>query len=66
MGIKSLIQAMDDDAVVEGYKPTEEYDEELRDPLVDLSLLDSTELWLIQWPYKQVCYFFLVFFLSMT
>lgn len=45
---------MDDDAVVEGYKPTEEYDEELRDPLVDLSLLDSTELWLIQWPYKQM------------
>lgn len=48
-----MIEAMDD-AIVEGYKPTEEYEEELRDPLVDLSLIDSTELWLIQWPYKQM------------
>ncbi|KAJ4720341.1 mediator-associated protein 2 [Melia azedarach] len=49
----SLIDAMDDAAQEEGYRPTEEYEEEFRDPLVDISLTDSTELWLIQWPYKQ-------------
>ncbi|KAL5799188.1 hypothetical protein ACOSQ3_032262 [Xanthoceras sorbifolium] len=49
----SLSEGMDDDYIKEGYKPTEEYEEELRDPLVDISLTDSTELWLIQWPYKQ-------------
>ncbi|WCJ28960.1 hypothetical protein M5689_010627 [Euphorbia peplus] len=34
----------------EGYKPEAGFQEDLREPLVDLSLTDSTELWLIQWP----------------
>ncbi|KAH7548496.1 hypothetical protein JRO89_XS14G0143000 [Xanthoceras sorbifolium] len=58
----SLSEGMDDDYIKEGYKPTEEYEEELRDPLVDISLTDSTELWLIQWPYKQVCFLFFLFY----
>ncbi|WCJ28907.1 hypothetical protein M5689_010576 [Euphorbia peplus] len=34
----------------EGYKPEAGFQEDSREPLVDLSLTDSTELWLIQWP----------------
>ncbi|KAJ0046126.1 hypothetical protein Pint_05407 [Pistacia integerrima] len=37
----------------EEYKPSAEYEQEFRDPLLDIKLTDSTELWLIQWPYKQ-------------
>jgi hypothetical protein len=36
-----------------GYEPPSGFEEDTRDPLVDLNLTDSTELWLIQWPYKQ-------------
>ncbi|KAK3228912.1 hypothetical protein Dsin_000793 [Dipteronia sinensis] len=49
----SLSEGTDDGDIREGYRPTDEFEEELRDPLVDISLTDSTELWLIQWPYKQ-------------
>lgn len=38
----------------EGYTPGEEFEEDTNDPLVDISLTDSTELWLIQWPLKQL------------
>lgn len=45
-----------DESDMEGYKPSEEYNEESRAPLFDISLTmsDSKKLWLIQWPYKQV------------
>lgn len=38
----------------EAYMPSLEFEEDAKDPLVDLSLNDSTELWLIQWPKNQV------------
>ncbi|XP_065879583.1 mediator-associated protein 2 [Euphorbia lathyris] len=38
----------------EGYKPEAGFQEDLREPLVDLSLTDSTELWLIQWPQNEL------------
>ncbi|KAF8408517.1 hypothetical protein HHK36_007673 [Tetracentron sinense] len=37
----------------EGYKPPPEFEEDAKDPLVDISLMDSSELWLIQWPINQ-------------
>lgn len=37
-------------AVESGYKPPPEFQDDARDPLIDLNLTDSTELWLIQWP----------------
>lgn len=43
-----------DVAKVAGYKPPPEFQEDARDPLVELNLTDSTELWLIQWPVNQV------------
>ncbi|XP_019193268.1 PREDICTED: mediator-associated protein 2-like [Ipomoea nil] len=33
-----------------GYKPPSDFVEDKRDPLVELKVTDSTELWLIQWP----------------
>ncbi|XP_048328946.2 mediator-associated protein 2 [Ziziphus jujuba] len=36
----------------EGYIPPPEFQEDAKEPLIDLSLNDSTELWLIQWPKK--------------
>lgn len=42
----------------EEYKPSAEYEQEFREPLLDIELTDSTELWLFQWPYKQVSFFF--------
>lgn len=36
------------------YKPEAGFEEDIREPLVDLSLTDSTELWLIQWPHNEV------------
>ncbi|GFZ20997.1 hypothetical protein Acr_29g0001590 [Actinidia rufa] len=36
-----------------GYGPPPEFQEDVKDPLIDLSLSDSTELWLIQWPINQ-------------
>ncbi|KAL6527538.1 hypothetical protein OROGR_016628 [Orobanche gracilis] len=35
------------------YQPPEDFVEDKRDPLVDLDITDSTELWLIQWPINQ-------------
>ncbi|KAL0438121.1 UNVERIFIED_CONTAM: hypothetical protein Slati_2295100 [Sesamum latifolium] len=35
------------------YQPPQGFVEDKRDPLVDLNLTDSTELWLIQWPINQ-------------
>ncbi|GER40319.1 mediator-associated protein 2 [Striga asiatica] len=35
------------------YKPPAGFVEDKRDPLVDLELTESTELWLIQWPINQ-------------
>ncbi|GAB4841914.1 hypothetical protein Ancab_011870 [Ancistrocladus abbreviatus] len=35
------------------YRPPPEFQEDTRDPLVELNLTDSTELWLIQWPINQ-------------
>ncbi|KAF8403769.1 hypothetical protein HHK36_011874 [Tetracentron sinense] len=37
----------------EGYKPPPEFEEDAKDPLVEISLMDSSELWLIQWPINQ-------------
>lgn len=42
-----------DGAGEEGYKPPTEFREDSKDPLVELNLTDSTELWLIQWPVNQ-------------
>ena len=39
---------------VEGYKPPPEFEEDDREFLTDISLSDSVELWLIQWPANQV------------
>ncbi|KAF5746366.1 mediator-associated protein 2 [Tripterygium wilfordii] len=40
-------------AVKEGYEPPKDFEEDTKEPLVDLQLTDSTELWLIQWPSNQ-------------
>ncbi|GMH02594.1 hypothetical protein Nepgr_004433 [Nepenthes gracilis] len=37
----------------DGYKPLPEFQEDTKDPLVELNMTDSTELWLIQWPIGQ-------------
>ncbi|XP_077229155.1 uncharacterized protein LOC143862046 [Tasmannia lanceolata] len=38
------------DASEDGYKPPSEFQEDTKEPLVEISLTGSTELWLIQWP----------------
>nr|XP_010942355.1 mediator-associated protein 2 [Elaeis guineensis]XP_010942356.1 mediator-associated protein 2 [Elaeis guineensis]XP_010942357.1 mediator-associated protein 2 [Elaeis guineensis] len=38
----------------DGYKPGTGFEEDTKDPLIDISLTDSTELWLIQWPINQL------------
>ncbi|KDP23252.1 hypothetical protein JCGZ_23085 [Jatropha curcas] len=38
----------------EPYRPDAGFEEDWREPLVDLSLTDSTELWLIQWPHNEL------------
>ncbi|KAL6504870.1 hypothetical protein OROHE_023628 [Orobanche hederae] len=40
-------------SVETSYQPPEDFVEDKRDPLVDLDITDSTELWLIQWPINQ-------------
>ena len=45
----------------QGYKPPAEFEENAKDPLLDINVDDSTELWLIQWPKNQVCCFFFFF-----
>ncbi|XP_058102877.1 uncharacterized protein LOC131246602 isoform X4 [Magnolia sinica] len=42
------------DASKQGYEPPPEFLEVQKDPLVGISLTDSTELWLIQWPLNQL------------
>lgn len=37
-----------------GYEPAPDFQQSAKDPLVDLNLTDSSELWLIQWPLNQV------------
>lgn len=34
----------------QGYKPRPDFQVETKEPLIDLSSTDNTELWLIQWP----------------
>ncbi|KAK7853862.1 mediator-associated protein 2 [Quercus suber] len=34
----------------QGYKPRPDFQAEAKEPLIDLSSTDNTELWLIQWP----------------
>ena len=53
-----LAEAMDFDGV-EGYRPPPEFEDDVKEPLIDLSLTDSTELWLLQLPYAQACLFLL-------
>ncbi|KAK4381267.1 Metal transporter Nramp5 [Sesamum angolense] len=48
----SRSQTMDVSAQTD-YQPPQGFVEDKRDPLVDLNLTDSTELWLIQWPINQ-------------
>ncbi|KAK9110205.1 hypothetical protein Sjap_018265 [Stephania japonica] len=38
----------------ERYTPASEFQEDHKDPLLDISPTDSKELWLIQWPINQV------------
>lgn len=45
---------MDDVEEVEGYKLEPGFEEDSREPLADISLSDSTELWLIQWPINEL------------
>ncbi|XP_057506459.1 mediator-associated protein 2-like [Actinidia eriantha] len=46
------------DAVDEvGYRAPPEFQEDVKDPLIELSLSDSTELWLIQWKINQASNF---------
>lgn len=45
---------MDDVEEVEVYKPEPGFEEDSREPLADISLSDSTELWLIQWPINEL------------
>lgn len=42
------------DTSEEGYKPSGAFEEESKDALIDIPDNDSTELWLIQWPMKQL------------
>ncbi|WMV07236.1 hypothetical protein MTR67_000621 [Solanum verrucosum] len=35
------------------YKPPPEFEEVKKDSLINLNIADSTELWLIQWPFNQ-------------
>ncbi|KAK3003202.1 hypothetical protein RJ639_019182 [Escallonia herrerae] len=37
-----------------GYNPPSEFEKDTRDPLIELDLTDSTELWLIQWPKNEL------------
>ncbi|KAJ4842704.1 hypothetical protein Tsubulata_017876 [Turnera subulata] len=38
----------------EGYKPAAGFRGDSREPLIDLELNDSTELWLLQWPLNEL------------
>ncbi|KAL0432226.1 UNVERIFIED_CONTAM: hypothetical protein Slati_2556900 [Sesamum latifolium] len=43
-----------DVSVEPSYQPPAGFVEDRKDPLIDLNLADSTELWLIQWPINQL------------
>ena len=43
-----------DDVREANYRPPPEFIEDTKDSLVELSMTDSKELWLIQWPVNQV------------
>ncbi|KAG9447236.1 hypothetical protein H6P81_013364 [Aristolochia fimbriata] len=38
----------------EGYKPSPDFGEETKEPLVEIPVTDSTELWLMKWPLNQL------------
>lgn len=40
------------------YKPPPDFIEDTKDPLIELSMTGSKELWLIQWPVNQVRFSF--------
>ncbi|KAJ0988728.1 hypothetical protein J5N97_007084 [Dioscorea zingiberensis] len=42
------------DEHVEGYQPEPDFVEDSKEPLLDIDVNDSTELWLIQWPINQL------------
>lgn len=46
--------AADSLVIDEGHRPPPDFVEDAREPLVDLNLTDSNELWLIQLPKSQV------------
>lgn len=48
---------MDADAKDEGYKLPPDFQENTKEALVDFTVTDSTELWLIDLPKDQVCFF---------
>ncbi|XP_038896123.1 mediator-associated protein 2 [Benincasa hispida] len=48
-----MINEVDAFISVEGYKPPAEFEEDKREFLTDISLSNSEELWLIQWPANQ-------------
>lgn len=48
-------------AADEDYKPPADFVEDWKDPLIDIELKDSTELWLIQWPNNIVSSPFIAF-----
>lgn len=49
---------MDKDQTASPYEPPPEFEQDSFEPLVDLNVDDSTELWLIQWPVNQAILFF--------
>lgn len=57
MSISSEVDALKN---VEGYKPQAKFEEDRREFLTDISLTDSEELWLIQWPANEVRYYKLI------
>lgn len=59
----SVTAAMDE-AVDTAYHPVSGFVEDKREPLIDLELTDSTELWLFQWPINQVMFLFFMCILS--
>ncbi|XP_072995946.1 uncharacterized protein [Typha latifolia] len=42
------------DASEDRYRPGPDFEEETKGPLLDISLTESKELWLIQWPFNQL------------
>ena len=57
------IERMDSNSK-QGYKPPPEFQVEAKEPLIDLSSTDSTELWLIQWPKNKEVSFIIQYLLA--